>query len=129
MTDIVVEVEDTSWEKVVEKGPHPSIVMFYSPTCPYCRIIEPYFREYSNEYRDIVTFVRLNVAASAWTAERFAVRATPTFKFFCQGRAIAEMVGAIYPALLKKLIDDALAHGKECVQNSTVIDYDISGYA
>jgi thioredoxin-like negative regulator of GroEL len=129
MPDAVVEVEDSTWEKVVEKGPLPSVVMFYSPTCPFCQVIEPYFRQFSNEYRDVVTFVRLNVTASVWTAERYAVRATPTFKFFCQGRPIAEMVGAVYPALLKRLIDDALAHGKECIRNSTVIDYDISGYA
>lgn len=129
MADVVVEAEDKSWESVVEKGKHPAIVMFYSPACPFCRTIEPYFRQYADEYRDIVTFVRVNVATSAWTAERYAVRATPTFKFFCQGRPVAEMVGAVYPVLLKKLIDESLAHGKECVQNSTLIDYDISGYA
>jgi hypothetical protein len=38
------------------------------------------------------------------------------------------MVGAIYPALLKKMIGDVLAHGKECADNSTAIDYEITGY-
>jgi hypothetical protein len=38
------------------------------------------------------------------------------------------MVGAIYPALLKKMVDDVLLHGKECANNSTTINYDITGY-
>jgi hypothetical protein len=55
--------------------------------------------------------------------------ATPTFKFFCQGRPVKEMVGTAYPALLKRMIDEALLHGSDCVRSSTAIDYDISGYA
>jgi hypothetical protein len=38
------------------------------------------------------------------------------------------MVGAVYPALLKKIIDEVIIHGKECVKNSTAINYDITGY-
>jgi putative NADPH-quinone reductase len=38
------------------------------------------------------------------------------------------MVGAIYPALLKKMVDEVLIHGKECAKNSTAINYDITGY-
>jgi putative NADPH-quinone reductase len=38
------------------------------------------------------------------------------------------MVGAVYPALLKKMIDEVLVHGRECAKNSTAIDYEITGY-
>jgi hypothetical protein len=38
------------------------------------------------------------------------------------------MVGAVYPSLLKKMVDEVLIHGKECAKNSTAINYDISGY-
>jgi thioredoxin 1 len=38
------------------------------------------------------------------------------------------MIGAIYPALLKKMIDEVLIHGKECAKNSTPVNYDITGY-
>jgi len=47
-----------------------------------------------------------------WTAERYGVRSTPTFKFFCEGRPVQEMVGAIYPALLKKMVDEYLSTEK-----------------
>ena len=123
-----LEVTDLTWESVVEKGKKPVAVMFYSPTCVFCHQMEPYFRNYSVEYKETVTFVRLNITESPWTAERYGVRSTPTFKFFCGGKPVQEMVGAVYPALLKRMIDEVLVHGKECAKNSTAIDYEITGY-
>ena len=125
----LVEVTDRSFEKVVEKGEKPAIVMFYSPGCPFCRSIEPYFRQYAKEFSGEVTFARIDISNNIWTAERFGVRGTPTFKFFCSGRPVSDMVGAVYPALLKRMIEEGLKNGEECVKKSTAIDYDISGYA
>jgi thioredoxin len=124
----LVEVNDLSWEKTVERGKVPVAVMFYSPTCAFCHQMEPYFRTYAKEFKGTVLFARLNVMLSPWTAERYGVRSTPTFKFFCDGKPVQEMVGAIYPALLKRALDEVLVHGKECAKNSTAIDYEITGY-
>ena len=124
----LIEVSDLNWEKTVERGNKPVAVMFYSPTCAFCHQMEPYFRTFANEFRGSVVFARLNIMVSQWTAERYGVRSTPTFKFFCDGKPVQEMVGAIYPALLKRAIEDVLVHGKECIKNSTLIDYEITGY-
>ncbi|MCX6683391.1 MAG: thioredoxin family protein [Methanoregula sp.] len=126
--DPLVEGNDLIWEKTVENETKPVAVMFYSPTCAFCHQMEPYFRNYAVEYRDSVVFVRINIMENQWTAERYGVRSTPTFKFFCEGKPVQEMVGAIYPTLLKKMIDEVLVHGKECAKNSTTINYDITGY-
>ena len=126
--DILFEVTDITWEKTVEKGGKPVAVMFYSPTCVFCHQIEPYFRSYAEVYKDKILFARINIMTSLWIAEKYGIRSTPTFKFFCEGKPVQEMVGAIYPALLKKMVDEVLIHGKECAKNSTEIDYDISGY-
>ncbi|MGD1003958.1 MAG: thioredoxin family protein [Methanoregulaceae archaeon] len=126
--DTVLEVDDLIWEKIVEKGKTPVAVMFYSQTCQFCHQMEPYFRTYAKEYQGVILFVRLNIMVSQWTAERYGVRSTPTFKFFCDGKPVQELVGAVYPALLKKVVDDVLVHGKECANNSTTIDYEITGY-
>jgi thioredoxin len=124
----LIEVDDLTWEKTIEKGEKPAVVMFYSPTCAYCRSMEPYFREYAKEFRDSVVFARLNIMTSQWTAERFGVRGTPTFKFFCSGKPVSELVGAIYPAILKKMVEDVLQHGEACAKNRTEINYEITGY-
>jgi len=126
--DPLPDASDLTWEVLVEKAKKPVAVMFYSPACPFCHQMEPYFRSYAAEYKENVGFVRLNILLSPWTAERYGVRSTPTFKFFCEGKPVQEMVGAVYPALLKKMIDEVLLHGKECAKNSTAIDYEITGY-
>jgi thioredoxin 1 len=126
--DLLLETTDLTWEKTVEKSERPVAVMFYSPSCAFCHQMEPYFRAYAQEYRDQVVFARVDIMKSPWIAEHYGVRSTPTFTFFCDGKTVQEMVGAVYPALLKKMIDEVLIHGKECAKNSTTIDYDISGY-
>ena len=126
--EALLELTDLNWEGSVEKSKTPVAVMFYSPTCAFCHQMEPYFRNYAREYGDTVRFARLNIMASPWTAERYGIRSTPTFKFFCDGKPVQEMVGAVYPALLKKMVDEVLVHGKECAKNSTAIDYEITGY-
>ena len=126
--ETVLEINDLDWEKSVEKGTKPVVVMFYSPTCAFCHQMEPYFKTYAAEYHDRVVFVRINITTNLWTAERYGVRSTPTFKFFCDGKPVQEMVGAVYPALLRRAVDEVLVHGKECAKNSTTIDYEITGY-
>jgi len=126
--DLLVELTDTAWEKTVEKGTKPVAVMFYSPSCPFCRQIEPYFVNYAREFHENILFGRINVVTNLWTAERYGVKGTPTFKFFCGGKPVFEIVGAIYPVILKKMIEEVLVHGKECALSSTAIDYEITGY-
>jgi thioredoxin 1 len=128
MQGFLIELTDQNWELDVEKSSRPVAVMFYSPACAFCHQMEPYFRNYAREYNDTIRFARLNIMTSTWTAERYGVRSTPTFKFFCDGKPVQEMVGAVYPALLKKMVDDVLLHGRECAKNSTTIDYEITGY-
>lgn len=124
--DEVRELSDKDWEEAVEKSEIPVIVMFHSPTCGHCKVMEPYFREFATEFTGQVKFYRLNVMANQWTGERYGVRATPTFKFFCNGKAVQDLVGAIYPALLKKRIEEVLIYGEECAEKSSFVNYEIS---
>jgi thioredoxin 1 len=124
----VIELTDLNWESLVEHGDMPVAVMFYSPSCAFCHQMEPHFRSFSAEFQGKCLFARTNILSNQWTAERYGVRSTPTFKFFCKGRPVQEIVGAIYPALLRKMIEEVLLHGTECVKNSTAIDYEITGY-
>jgi thioredoxin 1 len=124
----VSELTDRNWEQIVEKAVRPVFVMFYSPTCPFCRTMEPYFRAYAQEYVGVVSFGMLNITGNPWIAERYGIRSTPTFKIFCGGRPFQEIVGGVYPALLKRMVEEALQSGAECLKQSTAISYDISGY-
>ena len=123
-----VELDDGHWEETVEKKSMPIVVMFYHPLCPHCIAMMPYFEKYAEEFKDKITFARINVEKNPYAVERYGIMATPTFKFFCSGRPVQEIVGEIYPTLLKKITEDSLQHGKECASKSTPIDY-YAGYA
>ncbi|UCD13840.1 MAG: thioredoxin fold domain-containing protein [Thermoplasmatales archaeon] len=125
-TQDVIELDDTNWEKNVEKGGKPIFVMFYSPTCPYCKQMEPHFYEYAAEFKDKVLFARVNTMNSPTIAGRYGIMGTPTFKFFCKGRPVQELSGAMYPTLLKKIVEEGLEHGENCVEKTSWVD---PGYA
>ena len=129
MTDnLLPEVSDREWEKQVERSEKPVFVMFYSPTCRHCVQIQPYVEELAETFSDAVQFVRLNILQYTWLAERYGVMSTPTFLYFCGGKPVQMRVGAIFPALLKKMIEEMVQHGEECRLRSTEINYEISGY-
>jgi thioredoxin-like negative regulator of GroEL len=128
-TGDIIEIDDKSWEKIIEKGKNPALVMFYSTTCSHCKNMDPYFNEYAKGFRGQMVFAKLNIAENPYTATRYGVMGTPTFKFFCQGRPVHELVGAVYPSLLKKAVEEVLHSGNECAKKSTKIDYSITGYA
>ena len=125
----IVKLDDASWEKTVEKGDKPVVVMFSSPTCPYCKQMEPYFKEYASEFKDKIVFAEVDISKSVTIASRYGVMGTPTFKFFCKGKPVHELTGAMYPSLLKKAVEDSLEHGPECVGKATWVDYGDMGYA
>jgi thioredoxin 1 len=115
------EVTSGNWSDLVLSSKTPVVVMFYSPTCPHCTVMKPHFDKYAQEYSGKVRFLQLNVTENIQTARDYGVMSTPTFKFFCQSRPIQELVGAAYPPLVKKLVEDMLSYGAGCADKSTRI--------
>jgi thioredoxin 1 len=124
----VIELDDLNWEKSVEVAGKPIVVMFYSPSCQHCLAMMPYFEKYADDFKDKILFAKVDVNRNSFIASRYGVMATPTFKFFCSGRPVQEIVGEIYPSILKKITEDALEYGSSCASKSTPIDFNI-GYA
>jgi thioredoxin-like negative regulator of GroEL len=124
----VIELDDSNWENLVEKEGKPMVVMFYSPTCPHCVAMMPHFEKYAAEFKGKISFAKINVNSNPYAVSRYGIMATPTFKFFCSGRPVQEIVGEIYPTILKKITEDALEYGSSCASRSTPIDFNI-GYA
>jgi thioredoxin 1 len=122
----VLDLNDRNWEAKVEKGTSPMVVMFFSPNCPHCQMMMPHFLGYAKEFKGKVAFARINVLENPYTAERYGIFSTPTFKFFCGGRPVQELVGAVYPTILKKITEEALEHGPTCMEKSTRINYDMA---
>jgi len=124
----VIEIDDTIWEQIVEKSSKPVIVMFYSPECPFCKVMDPHFVKYAQEFNDSVVFTRMNIVINPWTSERYGVQSTPTFKSFCHGKPVWEQVGEIDPSMLKTAIENIIKYGEDCIRKSTPVGQSITGY-
>ncbi len=129
MSEKIFKLNDKNWEIKIEKEKKPCVVMFSSPTCPYCMQMRPSFEEYAKEFKDKIIFAEVDITKSPTIANRYGVMGTPTFKFFCNGKPVFELVGAIYPHLIKKAVEDTLEHGPSCVKNATWEAPEVSPYA
>jgi len=124
----LVEIDDKTWEQLVEDSSKPVIVMFYSPECSFCEVMETYFANYSQQFKNLAVFARMDIVANPWTAERYGVQSTPTLKSFCHGRPVWEQVGEIDSSMLKTAIENIINYGEECIRKSTPVGQNITGY-
>jgi thioredoxin 1 len=84
------------WEKEVLKSETPVVVEFWHQTCPACLKIEPQVKELNVKLNGKAKFVRLNVLESRENrrlAIQNGVMGTPTFKIYCRGIDVGEVIG------------------------------------
>jgi thioredoxin-like negative regulator of GroEL len=124
----IQEISNKDWNDLVTTEKKPVFIMFFSPTCPHCHTIEPYFNQYAEELKKDVLFLKMNIQENQIIAQQFGILGTPTFIFFCHGKPIQSIVGSIYPSLLKKTVQEGLQNGSDCVKKTTWFE-GISGYA
>ena len=118
----VLDVNAVNWEQEVLKSDILTVVDFWHDRCPWCLQLNPIINEVSEEYREKVKFVKLNVlenAANRDIAIHHGIMSTPTLMFFCEGRPVGQTLGFMPKENLKKLIEDMLQKHKECIKQST----------
>ncbi|MDP2900246.1 MAG: thioredoxin family protein [Candidatus Bathyarchaeota archaeon] len=92
----IVNLQHTDWDREVAKADKPVAVEFWHQSCPTCKKIEPTVLELPSKLGDRVKLARLNVLDNKEN-RRFAIEkgviGTPTFKIYCRGVEIGEIVG------------------------------------
>jgi thioredoxin 1 len=124
MSEKIVIANVANWQAEILEAKKLVVVMFWHQQCPYCKVLEPIFVEFSKEYGGKLKFARFNVLESPENealAARYGVMGTPTLMFFCQGRPIQDFVGALTKDYVQQGIEFALKKHQECAQKSTPI--------
>mmetsp|Transcript_13996 Transcript_13996/g.20723 ORF Transcript_13996/g.20723 Transcript_13996/m.20723 type:complete len:106 (+) Transcript_13996:63-380(+) len=80
-------------EELSNAGGKLVMVDFFATWCGPCVRIAPKIEEWSGQHSDVV-FLKIDVDANSETAQAYEIQAMPTFKFFKNGKEIAEVVGA-----------------------------------
>jgi len=118
----VLDVSAGDWERETLKSDTLVLVDFWHEQCPWCKRLEPIYKEVAREYEGKVKFAKLNALESKENrdiAVKYGIMGTPTLVFFCEGRPI-EMVAGFQPKeRLKQLVDDVIDKHRECIKKST----------
>ncbi len=122
MSQDIVETNAANWKEEILESKELVVVEFWHPQCPYCKMLEPVYAELSKEYAGKLKFAKFNVLKSEKNqklAAKYGIMGTPTLKFFCQGRPVQDIVGALSKDYLRQGVEFAIKKHRECAEKST----------
>ena len=103
-----LQTSDSNFEKDVIESNFPAIVDFWAEWCGPCKQIGPILEEISDEKKDILRVVKLNIDENPQTPQKYGVRGIPTLILFKDGKLIDTKVGSMPKSLLYEWIEDFL---------------------
>ena len=102
-------VNDDTFESEVLRSETPVLVDFYADWCGPCKVMAPIVEELVGEFAGRVKIAKLDVDASPRTSLTYGIRSIPTTMIFDGGKPVAQMVGALPKASLKRGLEEAIA--------------------
>lgn len=95
------------------------VVDFWATWCGPCRAFGPIFEQVSEKFDD-VPFVKIDIDQSPDLASAAAIKAVPTVMVIKRGDVIYRQAGALLPADLEDLVNQAKAYdpSKDAEDNS-----------
>ena len=91
----VIELNDLTFDKALQKANGPLFVDFWAAWCMPCRIMAPVVEELARDYAEKAVFAKVNVDENPKTALRYQVMSIPTFIIFKNGHLAERIVGAV----------------------------------
>ena len=76
MSDVVLEIDDDSFDSEVLQADKPVIVDFWAPWCGPCKAIGPIIEDLAGVFGDKVKFTKCNVDNNPVTPGKFGIKAT-----------------------------------------------------
>ena len=100
-----VTMTDGNWDSEVLESELPVLVDFFTDSCAPCRAMSPAIDAVALEYAAKAKVGKLNMIDYPATAMRYRISAVPTLMVFKGGEIIAQIVGALNQAQLRRLLD------------------------
>ena len=99
-------VTDNDFEEKVLQSKIPVLVDFWAEWCSPCKVAGPVLEEISEEYKDKLVVVKVNVDENTQSVSKYAVMSIPSVILFNKGSEVERQVGfsgkQAYEELIKK---------------------------
>ena len=97
--------KDSTFDQDVSSTSATVIVDFWAEWCGPCKQIGPILEEISEEKKDILKILKLNIDENSETPQKYGVRGIPTLMLFKEGKLIDTKVGSLSKSALSEWID------------------------
>ena len=101
MTEIL---KDTNFDETLKNNKYV-LVDFFAQWCGPCKMLAPIMDELSEEYKDKIKIVKLDVDESPETARKFDIMSIPTMHLYKNGAFVSQRVGFASSDMLEAFID------------------------
>ncbi len=90
------EANDANFtEEVIEKSnTNYVLVDFWAPWCMPCLMLGPNIEKVSAEFKDKLSFAKVNVDENQKTSLKYGIMSIPSVKLFKNGKVVDEFVGS-----------------------------------
>ena len=88
-------ITDSNFDEEIKNSKLPILVDFWAEWCGPCKQIGPILEEISNEKKDKIKILKLNIDEDPETAQKFGVQGIPTLMLFRGGNLIDTKVGSL----------------------------------
>ena len=107
----MVDIKNCSeedFEKEVISSKVPVLVDFWAEWCAPCKMLTPILEELSNEFKNKVLVVKVNLDENQDLAMKYSIRSIPTLLLFNNGELLDSKVGLLPKADLISWINSKI---------------------
>ncbi len=90
-----LETTDGTFAHDILAAVEPALVFFYSPTCPYCRMLSPVIDQMAVKFEGAALVARINVTTNPAMSAQYSIQGVPTLLLFREGKLLKRMVGVL----------------------------------
>src|SRR5262249_55271752 len=93
LTRHISELDDATFQDVIDRGARPILVDFWALWCPPCRALAPTIEAIAEQFEGRADVAKLDIDRNPEAAAAYRIRSIPTVLIFRGGRVVDRITG------------------------------------